>query len=352
MTDLVHHYLPSGVILVSGDYAIHYVNAAAEHFLGSSAVSLTGRDLSEHVHPAGKLVELIDTVFRERVVIREYDFPLSGPRNRSPRPVNLQLLQIEAERRVMIVIDERGVEGKVGHFLHQRGHSRSSSAMSSILAHEVKNPLAGIRGAAQLLEQTATPADKALTQLICAEVDRIRDVIGEMEIFSNPALLTTDPVNIHEVLQYVRLIMEKGLATKVVFREIYDPSLPDIAGHRNLLVQLFLNLCKNAAEAMEGQGDATITLSTAYHHGLRYRPARHAKSHALPVAVTIEDNGPGIPDDLKPDLFDPFVTTKAGGKGLGLAIAAKIVSDHGGMIELDEDCQSGARFRILLPAFR
>jgi two-component system nitrogen regulation sensor histidine kinase GlnL len=222
--------------------------------------------------------------------------------------------------------------------------------MASILAHEVKNPLSGIRGAAQLLQKTVSPDDQQLTELICTEVDRIRDVIEEMEIFSNPSELKTESLNIHEVLQYVRLLAEKGVATHVEFREIYDPSIPDVSGNRNLLIQLFLNIVKNAAEALITHDRAVITLTTSYQSGFRLKPQGGSRSRSLPIVVCIEDNGPGIPTELHGNIFDPFVTTKEGGKGLGLAVVAKIVADHGGVIELDKEVKEGTRFRILLPA--
>jgi two-component system nitrogen regulation sensor histidine kinase GlnL len=221
------------------------------------------------------------------------------------------------------------------------------SAMSAMLAHEVKNPLSGIRGAAQLLEQGASEADLELTRLIQDEADRIKDLIERMEIFSENTPVKTGPLNIHQVLDRVHKIAKHGFAKSVHFSEEYDPSLPAVLGHRDQLIQVFLNLVKNAAEAVPKEG-GEIILKTAYQHGVRFAmPGSQARVH-LPLAITVQDNGPGIPEDLSEHLFDPFVTTKSGGSGLGLAMVAKIVGDLGGVIDF-ESRPGKTAFRVLLP---
>jgi two-component system nitrogen regulation sensor histidine kinase GlnL len=349
MSEAILNNLPSCVLSVTRNYAITYANASAEAFLGESRVTLAGQMLNKFFSSATHLLELVELAFEGKTFIKEYDFLISGPRI-GERAVNLQIQPLDSGEEVILVIDDRGMASKLSQHILQRDHARSAAAMASILAHEVKNPLAGIRGAAQLLGKTVSEEDRSLTQLICNEVDRIRDVIGEMEIFSNPSQIKTEAINIHEVLQYVRLLVEKSTALPVQFKEIYDPSLPEVAGNRNLLIQLFLNLIKNAVEAIAEQQSPVITIHTAYHSGLRLRHEGDAQSHPLPIFVSIEDNGPGIAADMRENIFDPFVTNKEGGKGLGLAVAAKIVADHGGSIELDDTFKSGCRFKILLPA--
>ncbi len=216
-----------------------------------------------------------------------------------------------------------------------------------MLAHEVKNPLSGIRGAAQLLEQDADAAGRELTQLICDETDRIVALVDRMEAFSGHAPISRDEVNIHEVLDRVRKIAQSGFARHVRINEDYDPSLPPVYGDRDLLLQVFLNLVKNAAEAAPGAG-GEIVLTTGYRHGLRLAaPGGDGRRH-LPLMVSVADNGSGIPDDLKPHLFDPFVTTKRNGTGLGLALVAKVIGDHGGVIEFDSQPRRTV-FRVFLP---
>ncbi|MEQ9448151.1 MAG: ATP-binding protein, partial [Rhodospirillaceae bacterium] len=236
---------------------------------------------------------------------------------------------------------------KIGQQLEHRNSARSVTAMAALLAHEVKNPLSGIRGAAQLLGQGAGEEDRKLTQLICDEADRIVALVNRMEVFSDDRPLERAPVNIHVVLERVRRLAENGFAKSVKFVERYDPSLPPVAGNMDQLVQVFLNLVKNAAEAVPEKG-GEIQLSTAYQPGVRVAVQGGTERVQLPLVVTVQDNGSGIPEDLWPHLFDPFVTTKPKGSGLGLALVAKIISDHGGVIEFESQ-NARTAFRVMLP---
>ena len=222
------------------------------------------------------------------------------------------------------------------------------TAMAAMLAHEVKNPLSGIRGAAQLLEQDTDAAGRQLTRLICDETDRIVALVDRMEAFSDYRPFDRDAVNIHEVLGRVRQLAQTGFARHIRFVEAYDPSLPPVHGNRDLLVQVFLNIVKNAAEAATS-GEGEIVLTSAYRHGLRLAgPGGEGRRH-LPLMVAVADNGAGIPEDVQPSLFDPFVTTKRNGTGLGRALVAKVIGDHGGVIEFDSR-PGRTVFRVFLPA--
>jgi two-component system nitrogen regulation sensor histidine kinase GlnL len=227
--------------------------------------------------------------------------------------------------------------------------------MAAILAHEVKNPLSGIRGAAQLLEHSVADSDRELAVLIRDEADRIRALVDRMEMFGDKPIERT-AVNIHRVLDHVRRLAQSGFAAHLRVTESYDPSLPPVWGNRDLLVQVLLNLVKNAAEAMSdaGLGSDTgggeIILTTGYQPGVRLAAPHATEPLNLPLVVTVRDTGPGIPPDVEKNLFDPFVTTKSGGSGLGLALVAKIIGDHGGLIEVDSK-PGRTEFRIFLPVF-
>jgi two-component system nitrogen regulation sensor histidine kinase GlnL len=233
--------------------------------------------------------------------------------------------------------------------LTHRAAARSVSGLAAVLAHEIKNPLSGIRGAAQLLEPALTDEDRALAQLICVETDRIRTLVDRMEVFGDERPLDKDAVNIHAVLDHVKRLAATGFGTGMRIAEDYDPSLPAIPANRDKLVQAFLNLVKNAVEAVETDRDnARITLRTAFRPGVRLAVPGTGTRVSLPFMIEVEDNGPGVSDDLKPHLFDPFVTTKRTGTGLGLALVAKIIGDHGGIIECDSIPRRTV-FRVLLP---
>jgi two-component system nitrogen regulation sensor histidine kinase GlnL len=220
-----------------------------------------------------------------------------------------------------------------------------------MLAHEIKNPLSGIRGAAQLLEQSASDEDRSLTRLICEEADRIVKLVDRMEVFGDERPVEREAVNIHVVLDHVRRLAQSGFGRHIRFAEDYDPSLPLVLANRDQLVQVFLNLVKNAAEAIgETVADGEIQITTAFRPGVRLSLPGAKSKVSLPLEFCIKDNGPGVSEELMPHLFDPFVTTKPTGSGLGLALAAKIIGDHGGIIE----CESQPRrtiFRVLMPMF-
>lgn len=348
--DAILNAVPHPVLVVGQDGVCRYANDAAEQFFQSSRAVLTRRPFAEFVSFGSPLLTLIDQVLESGTSTNEYGVELASPRF-GEKPIDIQVSPIvdvpDQDRQVLVLLQERTMAHKMDRQLTHRGAARSVVGMAAVLAHEIKNPLSGIRGAAQLIELSAEPDEKKLTTLICDEVDRIRQLVDRMEIFSDERPVPREAVNIHAVLGHARELAEKGFARHIKFIEEYDPSLPAVHGDRNQLIQVFLNLVKNAAEAIN-EPDGEIILTTAYRPGVRISVPGSKERVGLPLEICVIDNGAGVPDDLMPHLFDPFVTTKSSGTGLGLALVAKIVGDHGGIIE----CDSASRrtvFRVLLP---
>ena len=349
-TALILKSLPHPVLVIARDGVASYVNDAAEVFFGAGASVLTRHPLREFVPFGSPLLELIEQVKEKSASFNEYGIDLGTPRNGDNRQVDVQVSCMADHREgVLVMFQERTMARQIDRQVSHRNAVRSLSAMAAILAHEIKNPLSGIRGAAQLIETSVPPADRALTTLICDESDRICRLVDDMQEFSNNRPIECRPVNIHSVLEHVKQIAINGFASDLDITMAYDPSLPPVPGDRDQLIQVFLNLLKNAAEAAEfAIGAGAVLITTAFRPGVRLTVPGVGTRVNLPLEIKIEDNGPGIPADLKPHLFDPFVTTKKSGMGLGLALVAKIIGDHGGIIE----CQSKPGrtiFRVLMP---
>ncbi len=345
--DTVLNALASAVIVIDGNDNIVHVNGTAEQLLGGSASVLIGQPLVAHVPADSPASTLISQVRARGNAVNEYDVTLETPRI-GKHLVNLQATPLpEAEGHVVLALQHRSIAEKIDRQLTHRGAARSVTAMAAMLAHEVKNPLSSIRGAAQLLEQEASEQDAMLTRLIRDEADRICDLVDRMEAFGESPPMERAPVNIHLVLDRVQRLAETGFGRHVRFVADFDPSLPAVHGNHDQLVQVFLNIVKNACEAVPDIG-GEVVLATGYQRGVRLAvPGRDTRVH-LPLQVRVRDNGPGIPDDILTYLFDPFVTSKPGGSGLGLALVAKIVGDHGGVIECDSTPKR-TEFRVMLP---
>jgi two-component system nitrogen regulation sensor histidine kinase GlnL len=351
-SDAMLDALPHPVIMVAADGRIANANAAAEQFFEASLTLLRRNSISDLVPFGSPLLALIEQVRTRGAAVNEYKVDLGTPRNPGERLVDLHVAPLpERPQDVVVMLQERTIADKMDRQLTHRGAARSVTALAAMLAHEIKNPLSGIRGAAQLLEQSATDSDRTLTRLICDEADRIVKLVDRMEVFTDERPVDREPVNIHVVLDHVKRLAYSGFGRNIKFIEDYDPSLPPVLANRDQLVQVFLNLVKNAAEAIEEGGtEGEIQLTTAFRPGVRLaRPGTKTRV-SLPLEFCVKDNGRGVPEDLLPHLFDPFVTTKPSGSGLGLALVSKIVGDHGGIIE----CESQPRqttFRILMPMY-
>jgi len=337
-------------LLVAPDGRIAMANLAAETLLNTSQPALADRGWEAAFGHDATVADLLGRARRDGAGCAAYDVELPLAFGRPVRADVLAMPITEAPGWLSVAFQYRAVTGLVDRHVQQQGAARSAAGVAQVLAHEIKNPLSGIRGAAQLLAGADTNGEdrRELTTLIIDEVDRIAKLVDRLESFSDTRPMKLRPENIHELLGHVRRVAAQGFAQGLPFRERYDPSLPMVSANRNALIQVFLNLLKNASESVDSNG--YIGISTSFRPGLKVRPADGGPAVSLPLEVRIIDNGPGLPAALADHVFEPFVTSKPGGSGLGLALVAKIIADHGGVVEYERDqARAETVFRVLLP---
>jgi two-component system nitrogen regulation sensor histidine kinase GlnL len=246
---------------------------------------------------------------------------------------------------MLMMISPREIASRMTQNLSSSKAAKSAIGMAEMLAHEIKNPLAGISGAAQLLSMGLSGPDLELTDLIVAETRRIVKLLEQVEQFGNVRPPALRPVNIHDVLDRARKSAAVGFAAHMRFAEDYDPSLPRALADSDQLLQVFLNLLKNAAEACRDGG--TIRLRTFYEPSLRVLRKDGTRAR-LPLQIEVIDDGPGLPPDIAGDVFEPFVSGRENGSGLGLALVSRLVGDAGGWISVDS-VPGRTVFRVSLP---
>ena len=343
--------LPQAILIVDDSLVVHYANSAAETVFKSSSGFLHKHPLTRLVPFGSPVITLVERVFSNSGPVRENQIDISSPRTGTGKIVDVHGSPLEDQTGfVLLVFRERGMAERIGQQLNNRSAAKSVTGLASMLAHEIKNPLSGIRGAAQLLETIVSGDDAELTRLITSETDRIVKLVDQMEVFSDDTPHERKAVNMHSVLGHVRKIAQNGFAADIEIIEKYDPSLPDVPGSKDQLVQVFLNLVKNAAEATKVSKTKKIILSSAYRPGIHVKSPGTKETAALPLEFSVIDTGGGIPDEIRGHIFEPFVTTRVNGTGLGLALVAKIIGQHGGVIE----CESGSNgtvMRVFMPAW-
>jgi two-component system nitrogen regulation sensor histidine kinase GlnL len=341
--------IPYPALVLSGDDCIRTANPAAESFGGVSLRQMTGRPLARYLGSDSTVLDVVGQARRSGVSVAQYNV-MVGWADQPPQLQHVHAAPLhESGVEILLLLHPQGMADKMDRSLGHRSAARSVTGMAAMLAHEIRNPLAGISGAAQLLEMGLGDADRELTGLIRAEAARIGKLVDRVEQFGDLRPAQRRALNIHDVLDRARRSAQAGFAAHARFAEDYDPSLPPTAGDPDQLLQVFQNLLKNAAEAVPRVGGA-IAISTAYRPGVKLvRP--NGQSESLPLLVTVTDNGPGIPENLIRDVFDPFVSSKVNGSGLGLSLVSKIISDHGGVVECDSR-PGRTRFLVRLPVWR
>jgi two-component system, NtrC family, nitrogen regulation sensor histidine kinase GlnL len=346
--------LPGPVLCLDPTDTILFANLASEGFFNTSLGYVNERRLTDFLPADSPLIALVREARQQEGSYAEYGVELALLNGHRVVADIVVSALVEHAGWLLVTLQSRSIAHMFNRQMTHQSAARSVVGVAAMLAHEIKNPLSGIRGAAQLLEESAAEDERELTQLICAEADRIVALVDRMETFTDTRTLERRQENIHQILGHVRRIAVNGFARGINLKERYDPSLPDVLANRDKLVQVFLNLVKNAAEAIlgDGQTQGEITITTAYRHGVRVALKGSARRVSLPLEVCVIDSGPGAPVELTEHLFDPFVTSKPNGSGLGLALAAKVIGDHGGVIEYLRQAEPPRTvFRILLPVY-
>lgn len=324
--------LPLPAILISRDGTIADCNPAAEAFLNLSARALVGQPLWDMVAVNADINEALDRSWKDETALFVNDVDV-GSGARTPVLCNLQIAPVVGRRDQMIVlIGPQQMAAQVSRNQSSGKAAKSVIGMAEMLAHEIKNPLAGITGAAQLLSMGLSETDRELTDLIVNESRRIVQLLDQVEEFGNRLPVTVGPVNLHDVLDRARRSAAVSYASHIRFMEEYDPSLPDARADAAKLQQVIVNLIKNAAEA--GREGGTIQLRTYYDPSLRV-PQSGGGHARLPLQIEVVDDGPGLPEGIAADVFDPFVSGRENGTGLGLALVSKLMGDMGGWVSVD-----------------
>ncbi|QOL79963.1 PAS domain-containing protein [Pseudooceanicola spongiae] len=338
--------LPVPALLLDPDDNIVSINPAAEGFLNTSAKSIRGQKVWERVMIDSPLEEAFERARATASPLFVNDVDV-GTGDRAPLHCNLQISPLSDRPGFMLfLISPRELAGRMTQDHSVKSAAKSAIGMAEMLAHEIKNPLAGIIGAAQLLSMNLNTEDRELTDLIVAESRRVVKLLEQVEQFGNLTMPDLKPVNLHDVLDRARRSALLGFGGSMKIVEDYDPSLPLAYGDPDQLLQVVLNLLKNAAQAAGSEG-GRIRLHTYFEHSFRLRRA-DGKGKSLPLQIEIEDDGPGLPEDIAGDIFDPFVSGRENGTGLGLALVSKIISDHEGWISVTS-VPGKTVFRISLP---
>ena len=343
--DVIWQSLPVPAVMIDSGDRIVDVNPTAESFLNTSKRQVMGA-------PVFDIFAIDAPVDEQAARVRDERAPLFmnnvdvGTGQSAPINCNIQVAPVlEMPGHLLMLLEPRALADRMGRSMSAKSAAKSAIGMSEMLAHEIKNPLAGITGAAQLLSMNLEAEDREMTDLIVSEARRILALLDQVEQFGNLRPPAREVVNVHDLLDRARKSAAVGVAAHMTLVEQYDPSLPPTFVDSDQMLQVLSNLLKNAAEATGG-APGTITLRTFYDLSLRLRRKDGAAS--LPLNIEIIDDGPGLPPEIEADIFEPFVSGRENGTGLGLALVSKIISDHDGWVSVDS-VPGRTVFRISLP---
>jgi len=348
--DAILGSLRVGVLAVDVDGRVELQNPEASRILGLSGVATLGRPLVESLGAQHPAVMVLETALDDRREVAEHGCRLRDRMGGRSLVVDLTASPVGAGRETrgaVLSLADRTIGLELEDLLGQRARSELFAQLAAGIAHELRNPLGGIRGAAEILaSRTSDEKSRDAAALIVREVDRIRSLVDDLLVFHQRDALRLAPLNIHRVLDEVlQLLSMDPLATGVKLERSFDPSIPDLRADADRLTQVFLNLGRNALQALEGEGTLLIETRMALDQRL---PSQRGSS--LPtVAITVADDGPGIEPELFEQLSTPFFTTRVGGTGLGLAVSRHWVARHGGALRLESEPGSGTRARVFLP---
>lgn len=345
--DFIFSSIPIPLLVISKNLKILYINNFTESFLKKSSKNIIGKNLKEIIFLGDNILQLIIESLDNNFLLKERSMKVSLP-NIGDSLVNLYFNKLNEYNDLGILLLEDLKIGKFTQHHNSRKNNLSLRGFSSLVSHEIKTPLSSISGAVQLLEANINKEDKKFIQIIRQETNRIVKLIDKMSLFDDNIENYFEIINIHDVLNNVIKVAKVGFGSSANFIEIYDPSLPKINGNKDSLVQLFTNLIKNSVESMNYNGD--IIIKTSFNSDLQFKISErdNIKRSFLPIEVSIQDSGVGVPDDISDQIFNPFITSKFDGSGLGLPLALKIASDHNGTIEFNTK-DSLTVFSVRLP---
>ena len=333
-------FLPFPIVLITKNNSFYWLNHSAEIFFQSSKSILIDKDIIKIFNNNKNLLILLEKAKVSSVTLSENSIILTNPKFGSKNcsiqivPLN-KISKFNNAADILISFQENTFVEKIVNNNSKKCASLVMSKMSSVLAHEIKNPLAGIKGVAQLLEDDLPESKIEFAEMIVKEVDRITHLIDRIEKISLDGELKFSKINIHEILDHSIKITQTSFGKHMNIKCYYDPSLPDICADKELLIQCFINLLKNSSEACSKNGEITIT--TSYSMTKFISNSMNNKITYLPLQIEIRDNGIGIDDNYVNRVFEPFVSLKEGGSGLGLSMVLSVISDHGGTIELNSN---------------